>query len=545
LLADLVGSAGKYLYLLLAAVGLVLLIACANVANLMLVRASVRAKEIALRTALGASRLRVTRQLLTESVLLALFGGALGLWLSVWGVDLLKAIGPKNVPRLSQAGIDGRVLLFTVVAALVTGILFGLAPSFQVSKTSLHESLQEGGRAGSAGVARQRLRSLLVIAEVALTLVLLVGGVLMIKSFARLLDVNPGFDPHNVLTLQTSLSPSEYSKPSQIAGFYQELLERVSRLPGVEAAGAVSMLPFTGQVNSGSFRIEGEPLRAGVVLPHADIRGVTPGFFRALGVPLRRGRIFTPADTASAQKVAIIDDVLAKTYWPGQDPIGHSVSMSFAHPEWYTVVGIVGNVRNRGFSAPRKGVLYFAEAQRPDAHMALVIRTASRPASIAGAARQAVASIDKEQPVYSVKTMEQYMSESVSDRRLSVFLLTLFACLALVLAAIGIYGVISYSVSQRVHEIGIRMALGAQKADVLKMILGNGIKLALIGVGIGFAGALILTRYLSSVLYGVRANDPGTFAVAPLVLIGVALAACYIPARRATQVDPIVALRHE
>lgn len=545
LLPDLIGNTGKFLFVLLAAVGFVLLIACANVANLMLARASARSREIAVRVALGAGRLRIMRQLLTESVLLALIGGALGLLIAVWGVDLLKTIGPKNVPRLNKADLDGVVLAFTAAVALLTGILFGLAPAFEASRSNLHETLKEGGRSGSASAGRQRIRSLLVIGEVALTLVLLVGGVLMIKSFAHLLDVNPGFDAHNVLTMQLALSPTQYSKPPQITGFYDALLDRVSHLPGVEAAGAVDVLPFSDRGNSGTFFIEGEPMRSGAIYPHADVRRVMPGFFRTLRVPLERGRIFTEADTASAPHVAIIDDVLAKTYWPKQNPIGHRVRMYSETPEWYTVVGIVGNVRNRGFSAPRKGVLYFPLAQRPKQHMSLVIRTASSPESVADAVRQAVASIDPQQPVYDVKTMEQYVSESVSDQRLAVFLLAVFAGLALILAAVGIYGVISYSVSQRTHEIGIRMALGAQRRDILQMVLRQGLWLALLGAGAGILAALGLTRLMASILYGVKPSDPFTFVMVSLVLIAVALAACYIPARRAAKVDPMTALRYE
>ncbi len=545
LLPDLIGSTGKFLFILLAAVGFVLLIACANVANLMLARASARSREMAVRAALGASRLRIVRQLLTESILLALAGGALGVWLAVWGVDLIKRIGPANVPRLDQVDINGWVLLFTAAIALATGILFGLAPALQGSKTSLHESLKEGGRSSSDGAARQRVRGLLVVGEVALTLVLLVGGVLMIKSFVHLLDVNPGFDPHNILTMQITLSDKQYAKPSEITGFYDALIERVSHLPGVKTAGAVDVLPFNNFGNSGSFFIEGEPAGTGVILPHADVRRVMPGFFRTMRIPLRRGRSLTEADTASAPHIVLIDDVLAKQYWPKHDPIGHRVAMVSPTPEWYTVVGIVGNVRNRGFSAPRKGVLYFPLAQMPKFHMSLVIRAASDPMSLAGAVRQAVRSIDKQQPVYDVKTMEQYISESVSNQRMAVFLLAVFAALALILASVGIYGVISFSVSQRTHEIGIRMALGAQQGDILRLVVGQGAILALAGVGVGIVAALGLTRLMAGLLFGVRPNDAGTFVGVALVLIAVALLATYIPARRAARVDPLVALRDE
>jgi predicted permease len=547
LLADLIGNTGKFLFVLLAAVGFVLLIACANVANLTLARASTRSREMAVRVALGAGRVRIVRQLLTESVLLALIGGALGLLLALWGVDLLRTIGPKNVPRLNKADIDGTVLAFTAAIAVITGVLFGLAPGFEAFQSNLHETLKEGGRSGSAGVARERVRSLLVIGEFALTLVLLTGGVLMVESFVHLLEVNPGFDPQNVLTMQITLSDAQYSKPSQIAGFYDALLERVSHLPGVKAAGAVDVLPFSDFGNSGGFHIEGEPVRSGALLPHADVRRVMPGYFRTLRIPLRRGRAFTEPDAASSPNVAIIDDVLAKQYWPEQNPIGHRVAMASdsRSPQWYTVVGIVGNVRNRGFSAPRKGVLYFPLAQMPKLHMSLVIRTASNPEGIASAVRKVAASIDRQQPVYGVETMEQYVSESVSNQRLAVTLLAAFSVLALILAAVGIYGVISYFVSQRTHEIGIRVAMGARKSDVFRLVVGHGMVLAVAGVGIGIVGALALTRAMSSLLYGVSPTNLLTFAAVSLLLTGVGLLACYIPARRATKVDPIVALRYE
>lgn len=545
LFSDLIGSTGKFLFVLLTAVGFVLLIACSNVANLMLARATARSREMAVRAALGAGRLRIVRQLLTESVLLAVIGGAIGLFLAVWGVELLKTVGPNNVPRLNEASVDGHVLAFTAIASLIAGVLFGLAPALDASKTNLHETLKEGGRSGSAGAGRQRLRSLLVIGEVALTLVLLVGCFLMIESFNHLLDVNPGFDPHNVLTLQITLPATQYSKPAQMTGFYNTLLDRVSHLPGVKSAGAVDVLPFNQFGNSGTFFIEGEPPRAGEILPHADVRRIMPGLFSTLRVPLKQGRVFTDGDTASSPHVAIIDDVLAREYWPNEDPIGHRVAMASSTPEWYTVVGIVGNVRNRGFSAPRKGVLYFPLAQWPKPHMSLVIRTASNPDAVAGAVRQAVASIDRQQPVYSVKTMEQYVSESVTDQRLAVYLLAAFAALALILAAVGIYGVISYSVSQRTHEIGVRAALGAQQGDILRMVLRQGLWLALLGAGAGIVAALGLTQLMASILYGVKPYDPLAFVVVAPTLIAVALFACYLPARRATKVDPTIALRHE
>jgi predicted permease len=540
LLTDLIGNTGKFLFLLLAAVGFVLLIACANVANLTLARASTRSREMAVRAALGANRLRIVRQLLTESLILASLGAVLGLWLAVWGVDLLKAIGPENVPRLHQAGIDTWVLAFTAAIALVTGILFGLAPALQSSNINLQESLKEGGRSGSAGVMRQRLRALLVIGEVALTLMLLAGSALMIKSFIRLLDANPCFDPHNVLTMQISLPSQRYSKESQITGFYESVLRRVSRLPGVMAAGAVQVLPFSGMLNAGDLNVEGRTYRPAET-PHPSFSAVMPGYFRAMRIPVREGRVFSASDLSeSGPRVVTVDEALAKIAWRHSDPIGHRVSLD--GKSWFTVVGVVGSVKVRGFSGPQKGTLYIP---RPSSYMSLVIRTASARLPIVQAVRHAVASVDAQQPVFGVEAMDQYISESVSDQRVAAFLLGIFAALALLLAAIGIYGVISYAVTQRTHEIGIRMALGASKQDVLRLVLRQSITLTLVGVGIGIVAALGLTRLMASLLYQVKPTDPATYLAVSVVLVTVALAASYIPARRAMKVNPVEALRYE
>jgi predicted permease len=540
LLTDLIGDTGKYLFVLLAAIGLVLLIACANVANLTLARASKRSREIAVRSALGASRLRIVRQLFTESLVLALFGGGLGLWLGVWGIELLKAVGPENLPRLHQAGLDRWVLAFTGAVALVTGVLFGLAPAFESSKINLHESLKEGGRSGSESAARHRFRSLLVIGEVALTLVLLTGSALMITSFIRLLDANPGFDPHNVLTVQISLQAQRYSKQSQITEFYQSLLGRVSRLSGVTAVGAVQILPFSGKFSAGDLNVEGRTYGP-PESPHPIISAAMPGYFRAMRIPVREGRVFSASDLPeSASRVVIVDEALAKIAWPHSDPIEKRVS--FDGNSWFTVVGVVGSVRIRGFSGPQKGTLYFPQ---PDSYMSLVIRTASARLPIVQAVREAVASIDAQQPVFGIEKMEQYLSESFSNHRLAAFLLAMFASLALLLAVIGIYGVMSYSVTQRKHEIGVRMALGAQRTDVVRLVLGQGAKLALVGIGAGTLAALVVTRLLASLLYDVKPTDPLTFILVSLLLTAVALLACYIPARRAMRVDPMIALRYE
>ncbi|MBI3667917.1 MAG: ABC transporter permease, partial [Acidobacteria bacterium] len=546
LFEELVGETKKPLLVLLAAVAFVLLIACVNVANLMLARASARYKEIAIRAALGAGRLRLVRQLLTESVLLSLVGGILGLLLARWGIEALRLLGPKNLPRLSDVGIDGWVLGFTLAISLLAGILFGLTPAWLTSRADLHESLKEGGRSATIGFHRQRTRGLLVVSEVALALMLLVASGLMIRSFLRLGQVNPGFDPQNVLTMQLALPSSKYAKSPQMAAFFQTLVERVSSLPGVESAGAVSDLPFSGSGGSASFDIEGHPVPPGEPGPHADIRVITPHYFRAMRVPLLQGRAFSDQDGASAPKTAVIDDVLVKTYWPNEDPLGKRVT--FDNPQngpWLTVVGIVGNVKHRELDSAPKGVLYLSHPQSPPPNMALVVRAASDPAAMAPAVRDEVRSVDQDQPVYDVKTMERWMAESVGARRFAVLLLALFAGVALLLAAVGIYGVMSYSVTQRTHEIGIRMALGARRGDVLLQFVGDALRMALLGVGIGLLGALAVSRLLQSLLFGITARDPWTFAAVTALLAAVAVAASVIPARRATRVDPIVALRYE
>ncbi|HKW99401.1 MAG TPA: ABC transporter permease [Bryobacteraceae bacterium] len=549
ILADVVGSSERILVVLLAAVGFVLLITCANVANLMLARASARYKEIAVRTALGASRMRIVRQLLTECVLLALVGGVLGLLLALWGVDVVRTYGPSNVPRLADVRVDGWVLAFTFAVSIASGILFGLAPAFQSTRGDVHESLKEGGRGGAtAGAKRQNLRRLLVVSEVALAMVLLVGAGLMIRSFARLMDVPPGFDPHNVLTMQLTLPDSKYAKNPQITGFYQGLMHKIASLPGVQAAGATTGLPMvqSGQW-SGSFTIEGHTVQPGEPAPHADQRIITPDYFRALRIPLMEGRSFSDSDSPNSPKVVIIDDVLAKTFWPKEDPIGRRITQDDPkNQHWATIVGVVGNVKHRALDIAPKGVMYWPHAQSENIHnMMLAVRTSKDPAALSTAVRSEVESIDKDQPVYDVQTMDEYMAESVAPKKFSVLLLALFAAVAAALAAVGIYGVMSYSVTQKTHEIGIRMALGARRADVLGEVIRQGMVLALAGVAAGLIGAAIVTRLMSALLFGVSATDPATFAVVALALATVALVASYIPAWRATRVDPVVALRYE
>lgn len=540
---EVVGSIKPTLLILLGAVGLVLLIACANVANLLLARAAARQREIAIRTALGASRFQLIRQLLTESLLLSLVSGSLGLLLAVWGVDVLVAAGGNSIPRAQEIGIDARVLGFTFMVSLLTALLFGVIPAIHASKTDLQVALKEGGRGSTA--SRHRLRAGLVVADVALSLVLLIGAGLLIKSFARLQDVSPGFQAQGLLTMQVSLPAFKYRDTNQIKAFYEGTLDQIKALPGVQLAGAVSDLPLSGSVHSGSFNIEGRPAGPGEDELHADIRSATPEYFQTMQIPLLKGRFFTEQDTREARPVAIIDQTLAQHYFPDEDPLGKRVEFQQGKPIWREIVGVVGPVKHKALDVEFKDKLYSPHAQVTYSTMFLVIRTANDPMSLASAVRGAVRAVDKDQPVYKVRTMEQLLGDSLAQRRLSVVLLGAFAAIALLLAAVGLYGVISFSVTQRTNEIGIRMALGAEQRDIFKMVVGQGLVLTLAGVGLGLAGAFAITRVMSSLLFGVTATDPLTFAVIPVVLAGVALAACFVPAHRATKVDPMLALRYE
>ncbi len=543
-----VGELRRTLLVLLVAVGFVLLIACANVANLSLARGASRSREIAIRAALGASRARVVRQLLTESVLVALFGGALGLLLAMWGVDLLVSLSPENLPRVKEVTTDWHVLGFTLLISLLTGVLFGLAPALSTSKTNLSETLKEGGR-GTAGTSRQRLRSLLVVSEVALSLILLIGAGLLIKSFIRLSQVDPGFKPANLLTMQLSLTRAKYPKDEQRAGFYSQLMQRIESLPGVEAAGTVSELPLSGQENDTFFNIEGQPAVAfGSAENDSNVRIVSPDYFRAISIPLMKGRAFDNRDAQDAPKAIVVNESFVRRYLPNDEPIGKRLTIDFGDPWKGEIVGVVGSVRHTSLSQEQpNSEMYVCDLQTPPFAMNLVVRAAGAgdPTQLTAAIRNEVQSLDKDIPLYNVKTMEQRVSESASQPRFRTLLLGIFAGLALLLASIGIYGVISYSVTQRTHEIGLRVALGAQTRDVLRLVIGQGMSMALIGIGIGLAGAFIVMRLMSSFLFGVSANDPVTFIAVSLLLMGVALLACYIPARRATRVDPMIALRYE
>ena len=535
------------LLLLLGAVGFVLLIACANVANLLLARASARRREIAVRTALGAGRRRIIRQLLTESLLLAVAGGAVGLALSFLLIKMLIAVGPADVPRLDQVGLDARVLAFTVGVVGLVGLFFGLAPALHASKTDLNDVLKEGGRSGSEGAGRNRVRAILVVSEVALSLLLLIGAGLLIKSFLLLRDVNPGFDPENVLTMRVALPGRRYPEPQQSATFFRELTQRVSALPGVEAAGAALSLPLggSGETAGRSFIPEGRPLTPEEAL-QTDYFVVTPDYFKTMRIPVKTGRSFTDRDAADTPKVVVINESIARRIFAGEDPIGKRITVWRDEKFPREIVGIVSDVKITRLDKEADYQIYVPHAQ--DAGwgvMSLAVRTKGEPETLTSQVRGAIFSIDKNQPAYDIKTMDDVFSASVANTRLVMLLFGVFSMFALLLASIGIYGVIAYSIAQRTHEIGIRLALGAQTRDVLRMIVRQGMILALIGAGLGLAGTFAVTRVMRGLLYGVSATDPLIFIGVSLLLTVVALLACYIPARRATKVDPMIALRYE
>ena len=545
-----VGEIRPVLYVLLGAVGLVLLICCANVANLLLARAAQRQKEMAIRTAIGANQTQLVRLLLVESMLLAVIGGSLGCLLAFWGIDLLVALKPENLPRLDQVGIDWSVLLFTGGISLTTGLLFGLAPALQATHPQLNEMLKEGDRSGTSGPARHRVRDLLVVSEVALSLVLLVAAGLLIRSFVRLLEVDPGFRPDHVLTVSIPLPVSRYPEAAQEAAFFQRLLERVHELPGVRAAGAVTDVPLFGGSSTG-FDVEGRPLAAPNERPMTDFRSATPDYFRAMGIDLAAGRAFTTNDNADAPPVAVINETLARRYFGKENPIGKRIGLS--RPiDWREIVGVVHDVRNYGLASEVKPECYLPYLQNgPDylagsaSWMVMVVRTESDPLGYVAAIKEALQKIDKDQPIASTKPMTAYLAQSIAQRRFNMLLLAVFAGLALLLAAVGIYGVISYSVAQRQREVGIRMALGARPGHVLALIVRQGMRPALLGLVAGIFAAAGLTRFMRSLLFQVSANDPLVFIGVALVLALVAAAACFLPARRAAYLDPVVTLRSE
>jgi putative ABC transport system permease protein len=547
------GSVRPALLVLLGAVGFVLLIGCANLANLLLARSAAREKEFAIRSALGAGNWDLVRQVLTESLLLSLSSGAVGILMAGWGVRYLRVMVASQIPRAQDISLDARVLLFTLGLSVLTGLAFGVFPAVQSFKGQLSQSLKEGGRGLGGGVQGRHVRDLLVIWEMALALVLLVGAGLLVNSFQRLRAINPGFNPDQVLTCQVSLPSSKYKDP-QIVSFFQQLLERVRALPGVKAAGATMTLPLRNP-NGGywsGLNIEGRPATARESIPIVSFTQVTPGYFRAMGIPILRGRAFTDSDNSGqSPKVAIVNATLAHRFFPDIDPVGKRICLGedTSKGPWLTLIGVVGDAALENLTDPRFPQVFSPHAQGVQGgvagNMELVLRTSSDPAAVARAVRNAVHEMDKDQSVADIQTLDKVVSASLAQPRLNTLLLGAFAALALLLAAIGIYGVISYSVALRTREIGIRIALGAERGDVLKLVVKHGLILAMTGAAIGLIGALSLTRLMSSLLYGVQPSDPPTFLAVFVVLVGVALLSSYIPARRATKVDPMVALRYE
>jgi putative ABC transport system permease protein len=542
-----VGDVRMALLLLLGAVTLVLLIAAVNVANLMLVRSAARLKEISIRAALGASRVRIIRQLLTESLLLALAGGLLGLLLASWGGDLLLKIAPESIPRLDRVGIDGSALGWTALVSLLTGVLFGLAPAWQSSRLSLNEALKEGGRSVTESRGKRRSRDLLVISELALAVVLLIGAGLLVKSLWRLQRVDSGVNTERILTMQLALRGQRYADQQRAAAFYQRLLERIQTLPGVRDAAVSNSLPPDSTEFSDDFTIEGRPAVPNQPPPIAYMILVSQEYFRAFNIPLRRGRYFTAADTRDAPQVAIISETTARRFFPNEDPVGKRVNTSnVAQPSWWQIVGVVDDVKYTGLAGETQPAMYQPLAQSPSGSLFLSIKTeVADPLSLVTAVRNEIGSLDGELPISRVRTLEQNFASAVAQPRFGATLIALFAVLALVLASIGIYGVISYSVTQRTHEMGVRIALGARTRDVLMLVVKQGMALIAIGVGVGVIASFALTRLMKTLLFGVSATDATTFVLIPLLLAIVALVACLIPARRATKVDPMVALRVE
>jgi predicted permease len=546
-----VGDARRTLLVLLGAVAFVLLIACANVANLLLSRAVARQKEIAVRTALGASARRIVRQLLTESILLALCGGALGILFSILSVHWIHVLGPKSVPRLSDIGVDRQALLFTVSLSLFSGILFGLAPALRIAHIDLHSTLTDGTR-GSAGTGAvwgrgNNLRRLLVVSELALSVVLLIGAGLLIRSFARLENVDPGFNPQHVLTLELTTNGRRYKDGPTVLSTYRELNERLERIPGVSAAGSITSLPLSEMFAWGPITVEGRTPPPGENFINADERIVSGHYFEAMQIPLRQGRFFSKLDTPTTQKVAIIDEYFAQQYWPHENPIGKRIRTGGLESKepWIAIVGVVGRIKQDTLDSDPRIAFYLPHAQYTTRAMNVVLRSSIAPAVLTSAVKKEIRELDPDLPIYNVRTMEQRVQESLARRHFSMVMLGLFAFLALALATIGIYGVMAYMVSQGTREIGIRLALGATQSNILHLVVRQGMILALTGVAIGLTGAFILTRLMRSLLFGVESTDPLTFVAIAALLTLIALLASYIPARRAARIDPMVSLRCE
>src|SRR5262245_21032170 len=533
------------LLVLLGAVGMVLLIACANVANLLLARAAGRRREVAVRAALGANRGRIIRQLLTESLLLAGLGGLAGLTLAWWGTDLLVSLAPPDLLNLSQVKINAAVLGFTLGITLATGVVFGLAPAFEATRLNLTESLKEGGKS-AGGMRAQRLRNSLVVLEVAIALVLLLGAGLLIRSFARLQGVDPGFNAQNVLTMSVGLPRSKYDNDQKRVNFFRQAVAQMQALPGVESAGAVNALPFASFHSGTSVDIEGRPLLPVVQKLKTGVMVTDANYFRSMQIPLKRGRLFTDQEAAEMRHVVVINETFARQHFPNEDPLGKRVTIYMKDDNQpCEIIGVVGDSKHMGLDAEVKPMSYWPHPEQAYPGMTIVIRTRGDAAAITPAARNVIRALDPDQPIADVRTMESLIGTSVARARFSALLLTIFAVVALLLASVGIYGVMAYSVAQRTHEIGLRMALGARRRDVLKLVVRRGMNLALCGVAIGVAASFALTRLMETLLFNVSATDPLTFAAIPLLLIFVAALACLIPARRASKVDPMVALRYE
>src|SRR5262245_4709618 len=549
LLRQVVGEIDLALYVLLAVVGFVLLIACANVANLLLARAAVRQKEIAIRAAVGARRVRIARQLLTESALLALIGGMLGMVIALLAVEALRSFGPENIPRLNEIGLsrllDGRVVAFTFSISMLTGIVFGLAPALRASRVDLNETLKEGGRGADGGHGWRLTRKLLVVFEVALSLVVLICAGLLIRSYRRVVNAHPGFDPRNVHAMRLSLPAKKYSTPESIVGFFRQVGERLERAPGVESVGTSYSLPMS------AVAFAWEPITIEGYLPPtaqdttiSNVRIISPGYFDVMRIPLKLGRYFTGQDIKGAQETVIVNEALAERFWPNEYPIGKRLQRGKSGP-WRTVVGVISDAKEYSAEKEPPIAVYYPAEQVIARNMYLIIRTTSDPVPMTAAIIKEIHAVDPEMPVYDVGSMNQRLYGSLARQRFSMFLLGVFALIALILAAIGVYGVMAYSVSQRTHEIGVRMALGARPGAILRLVIRQALILAALGAGAGLVGAFALTRVMSRLLFGVSATVLFTFAVTPLLLVGIAAMAGYVPARRASKVDPMVALRRE
>jgi len=536
----LVRDVSQSLFVLLGAVAAVLLIAIANVANLSLARAAARQQEIAIRVALGASRFRIMRQLLTESLLLSILGGACGLLLAVWGTRVLVSMAPVDIPRLKEIGMDGQVLVFTIFVSLLTGLIFGISPSIQASKPNLNESLKDGARS-SAGSGRG-YRAILVVAEIALSMVLLIGAGLLIKSFIRLQEVNPGFDSTNLMAAETTLPIVKYTQDQQMITYISGVVRGIRGIPGVKNVGTTTGLPYTNSEIHMSFMVVGQPRREGE--PDLRFDAVSPDFFLAMGIPLIKGRFFSEQDQLNSPKVGIINHAMVDRYFHDVDPIGQKLDLSDGKGA-REIVGVVGDVKYDGLNAEAKPQVYVPSLQCPWPFVAIVIKTSVPPLGLGPEVRRRIWAVDKEEPIDELKVLGKYQYDSVSQPRFRTVLLGSFAGLALLLAAVGIFGVMAYTVSQSTREIGIRMALGAQKQDVLRLVLGQGMALTAVGILIGLFAAYLLTRFLAALLFSVSATDPVTFVLIPVLLATVALLACYLPARRAARVDPLIAIRHE